>query len=123
MDRSFHKSHPLLAYVDKYPINLKAAVINEVEATRAIRRAVVVAARTFIERAEKCVGIHPQRLAADNAYGSGDMLWGKVNERAIEPHIPVFDKSAREYGTFARDDFAYVYRCPAGKVLTSTGRQ
>jgi hypothetical protein len=37
----------------------------------------------------------------------------------------VFDKSDREDGTFARDDFAYdpeadIYLCPAGKVLTST---
>ncbi len=38
----------------------------------------------------------------------------------------MFDKSAREDGTFDRDDFAYdpeadIYRCPAHKVLTSTG--
>src|SRR5277367_1009320 len=49
-----------------------------------------------------------------------------VNERAIEPHIPVFDKSARDDGTFSREDFAYnqeadIYLCPSGKVLTSTG--
>ena len=49
-----------------------------------------------------------------------------VNARAIEPHIPVFDKSARDDGTFSREDFAYnqdadIYLCPAGKVLTSTG--
>jgi hypothetical protein len=49
-----------------------------------------------------------------------------VNERAIEPHIPVFDKSARDDGTFSRGDFNYnqeadIYVCPASKVLTSTG--
>jgi hypothetical protein len=38
----------------------------------------------------------------------------------------VFDKSARDDGTFSRGDFAYnqeadIYVCPAGKVLTSTG--
>jgi len=54
------------------------------------------------------------------------MLGWLVNERAIEPHIPVFDKSARADGTFSREDFAYdqqsdVYLCPAGKVLASTG--
>jgi hypothetical protein len=54
------------------------------------------------------------------------MLGWLVDERAIEPHVPVFDKSAREDGTFSRDDFAYdletdIYLCPAGKVLTSTG--
>jgi hypothetical protein len=70
--------------------------------------------------------VHPQRLAADSAYGSAEMLGWPVDERAIEPHTPVFDKSARDDGTFARDAFAYdqeadIYRCPAGKVLTSTG--
>ena len=109
-----------------YLIDLKAAVIVDVEATRAIRQAEVGAARTMIARTEERFGIHPERLAADSAYGSADMLGWLVNQRAIEPHIPVFDKSAREDGTFARDDFAYdprtdIYRCPAGKVLTSTG--
>ena len=72
------------------------------------------------------VRLDSARLAADSAYGSAEMLGWLVNERAIEPHIPVFDKSARTDGTFAREDFAYdqqsdVYICPAGKVLTSTG--
>ena len=49
-----------------------------------------------------------------------------VNERAIEPHIPVFDKSARDDGTFSRGDFDYnqeadIYVRPAGNALTSTG--
>ena len=55
---------------------------RSVEATRAIRQAEVGAARTMIERTE-------ERL------GSAEMLGWLVNERAIEPHIPVFDKSAR----------------------------
>ena len=53
------------------------------------------------------------------------MLGWLVNERAIEPHVSVFDKSARDDGAFSRGDFSYnqeadVYVCPAGKVLTST---
>ena len=80
----------------------------------------------MIERTEDCLGLCPERLAADGAYGSAEMLGWLVNERAIEPHIPVFDKSARDDGTFARGDFDYnqeadIYVCPAGKVLTSTG--
>jgi hypothetical protein len=43
------------------------------------------------------------------------------------PHIPVNDKSKREDGTFSREDFPFdkernVYICPAGKVLTTTGK-
>jgi hypothetical protein len=54
------------------------------------------------------------------------MLGWLVNEHAIEPHIPVFDKSARDDGTFFREDFVYEqehdqYVCPAGKLLRSTG--
>jgi hypothetical protein len=39
---------------------------------------------------------------ADSAYGSAEMLGWSVNERAIEPHIPVFDKSARDVDVLAR---------------------
>jgi hypothetical protein len=39
-----------------------------------------------------------------------------VYEHGIEPHVTVFDKSARKDGTFSRDDFTYdhehdVYHC------------
>jgi hypothetical protein len=121
-----HKGHAFFAYADNYLIDLKAAIIVDVEATRAIRQAEVGAARTMIERTEDRLGLCPERLAADSAYGAAEMLGWLVNERAIEPHVPVFDKSARDDGTFSRGDFSYnqeadVYVCPAGKVLTSTG--
>lgn len=120
-----HKGHAFFAYADNYLIDLKAAIIVDVEATRAIRQAEVGAARTMIERTEDRFGLCPERLAADSAYGSAEMLGWLVNERTIEPHMPVFDKSARDDGTFSRDEFAYdpendIYLCPAGKVLTST---
>jgi hypothetical protein len=47
----------------------------------------------MIERSEDRLGLCPERLAADS--GSAEMLGWLVNEHAIEPHIPVFDKSAR----------------------------
>ena len=39
----------------------------------------------------------------------------------------MIDKSKREDGTFSREDFTFdkacdIYTCPAGKVLTTTGR-
>ena len=54
------------------------------------------------------------------------MLGWLVHEHGIEPHVTVFDKSARQDGTFSRDDFAYdhardLYLCPGGKKLTTTG--
>lgn len=54
------------------------------------------------------------------------MLGWLVYEHGIEPHVTVFDKSARNDGTFSREDFTYdhvgdLYRCPDGKTLTTTG--
>jgi transposase len=121
-----HKGHAFFAYADNYLIDLKAAIIVDVEATRAIRTAEVGAARTMIERTEDRFGLYPERLSADSAYGSAAMLGWLVHERGIEPHIPVVDKSARDDGTFSREDFTYdhagdVYICPAGKMLTTKG--
>jgi hypothetical protein len=80
----------------------------------------------MIDRVEERFGLYPEKLAADRAYGSAEMLGWLVHERGIEPHIPVFDKSARTDGTFEREDFTYdregdVYFCPAGKMLTCKG--
>ena len=80
----------------------------------------------MIKRTADCFGIEPERLAGDTGYGSAEMLGWLVEERGIEPHIPVFDKSERTDGTFSRDDFRYdhdgdVYFCPSGKVLTTKG--
>jgi hypothetical protein len=115
------------AYADNYLIDVKFGIIMDVEASRAIRPAEVGAAKTMIERTEKRFDIKPERLAADTAYGSGATLNWLVKDKKIAPHIPVVDKSKREDGTFSRDDFTFdkernVYTCPAGKVLTTTGK-
>jgi hypothetical protein len=44
---------------------------------------------------------HPERLAADTAYGSAENLAWLVHERGIEPYIPVFDHSDRHRGRLA----------------------
>jgi transposase len=116
------KGHAFFAYAVNYLIDLDHAVIVDVEASRAIRQAEVGAARTMIDRVQDCFGLYPERLAADTAYGSAEMLNWLVHERGIEPHIPVFDKSQRTDGTYSRDEFAYdhkrdCYICPAGKEL------
>jgi len=69
-----HKGHAFFAYADNYLIDLKAAVILDVEATRAIRQAEVGAAKTMIERTAERFGLRPDRLAADGAYGSAPSL-------------------------------------------------
>ncbi|HUE63255.1 MAG TPA: IS1182 family transposase [Rhizomicrobium sp.] len=111
------------AYSTNYLIDLDNAIIVDVEASTAIRQAEVTAAKTMIERVDKRFSLYPERLAADTAYGSGEMLDWLVHERGIEPHIPVFDKSKHTDDTFSRSDFTYdhegdAYLCPGGKILT-----
>jgi DDE family transposase len=106
---------------------VKFGIIMDVEASRAIRQAEVGAAKTMIERTEQRFDIKPERLAGDTAYGSGANLDWLVNEAKVAPHIPVVDTSKREDGIFSREDFTFdkernVYTCPAGKVLTTTGK-
>ena len=115
------------AYADNYLIDVKFGIIMDVEASRAIRQAEVGAAKTMIERTEQRFGLKPERLAADTAYGSAATLDWIVNDKGIAPHIPVWDRSKRDDGTFSREDFIFdkgrnTYTCPAGKVLTTTGR-
>lgn len=117
-----HKGHAFFAYATNYLIDLDHAVIVDVEASRAIRQAEVGAARTMLDRTQDGFGLYPERMAADSAYGSAEMLGWLVHERGIEPHIPVFDKSERRDGTFERADFTYdheadAYVCPTGKEL------
>jgi hypothetical protein len=88
----------LAVYAYAYLIDLKHAVIMDVEATTAVRQAEVTAAKTMIERTTDRLDITPARLAADTGYGSAEMLAWLVDERRIEPHIPVFDKSERTDG-------------------------
>uniref|UniRef100_UPI0017837332 transposase n=1 Tax=Mesorhizobium silamurunense TaxID=499528 RepID=UPI0017837332 len=122
------KGHAFFAYATNYLIDLDHAVIVDVEASRAIRQAEVGAARTMIDRAQDRFGLYPERLAADSAYGSAEMLGWLVHERGIEPHIPVFDKSERRDGTFERAEFSYdrkrdLYTCPGGKELRQYRRR
>jgi len=109
------------AYCTNYLIDLKHAVIMDVEATTAVRQAEVTAQRRMLDRTQERFGIWPERLAADTGYGSAENLAWLVHERGIEPHIPVFEKG-RSDGSFGRDAFRYEhdtdsYTCPGGKPL------
>ncbi len=121
-----HGGQAFFAYSANYLIDTDNAIIVDVEATTAIRQAEVTAAKRMIERAMERFDLYPARLAGDSAYGSAEMLNWLVYEHGIEPHVTVFDKSARTDGTLSREDFTYdhdrdAYFCPAGKMLTSTG--
>ena len=86
------------------------------------KSAEVDATRTMIDRVENKFDIRPERLVGDTNYGSAAILGWLVDEKQIEPHVPVLDKSVRADGTFSRTDFAWhektnEHRCPAEKAL------
>lgn len=116
----------LFGYGLNYLIDLKHAVIVDVEATPARTYDEVTATKTMIERTERQFDIKPKRLVADTAYGIDRFLGWLVKKKRITPHIPVWDKGERDDGTFSRADFIFnkrrnIYTCPAGKRLTTTG--
>ena len=108
-----------------YLIDIENAVIVDVEATPARTYDEVAATKIMIKRTDERLRLKPKRLVADTAYGTSKFLnW--LIEAGIKPHIPVWDKSRRDDGTFSRADFTFdkernVYVCPAGKALTTTG--
>jgi transposase len=109
-----------------YLIDIENAVIVDVEATPARTYDEVAATKTMIKRTAERLRLKPERLVADTAYGTGKFLRWLIGT-GITPHIPVWDMSQRDDGTFSRADFTFdkernVYVCPAGKLLTTTGR-
>ena len=110
------------AYSTNYLIDVAHGVILDVEATPAHRTAEVESTKTMLERVEERFDLKPQRLIADMAYGSAPMLGWMVEQKAIEPHVPVWDKTERKDGTLERDAFQWdeeadEYRCPQGYAL------
>jgi hypothetical protein len=68
------------------------------------------------------LNITPSRLVADEGYGSAEMVGWLVDERGIEPHVKLIEKTERTDGTLSRSDFTFdpdssLYVCPGGKEL------
>ena len=109
-------------YSTNYLIDVDNNVIMDVEASPSTKKLEVDTTHTMIERVESNHGIRPDRLMGDTAYGSAENLAYLVEQKDIEPHVPVFDKTERKDGTFSRCDFdwdpdADLYRCPGNKLL------
>lgn len=113
-------------YSTNYLVDVEEGIIVDVEASPSTIKAEMQTTRTMIERTEQTHQIKPDRLMADVAYGKAANLGYLVEEKDIEPHIPVWDKSERSDGTFSRSDFTWIdeeneYLCPRGQRLRSTG--
>ena len=116
------------AYATNYLIDTDAGIIVDVEATRAHRTEEVASTKTMVERVEERFGLKPSRLIGDTAYGTAAMLAWMVDDKGIEPHVPVWDKRQRQDGTLSSSEFRWdeqadEYRCPAGKALRSRRRE
>src|ERR1700690_1680738 len=91
-----HGGQAFFAYSTNYLIDVDHGIIVDVEATTAIRQAGALAAKSMIERSMERFDLYPARLLGDSAYGSAEMLGWLVYGDGIEPHVTVFDKSARQ---------------------------
>jgi hypothetical protein len=108
-------------------IDLDAGIIVDVEASAVSKSAEVDATKKMLDRVEERFDLKPARLVGDTNYGSAAMLGWLVEEKQIEPHVPVWDKTERTDDTFSRSDFQWdeqadEYRCPEGNALRSNWR-
>jgi len=115
------------AYSINYLIDTAAGIVVDVEATPAHQSDEINAAEVMIERVEDRFDLKPDRLIGDTNYGTAKILAWMVDEKQIEPHVPVWDKTQRDDGTLSSSDFQWdeqadEYRCPEGHVLRSEWR-
>lgn len=110
------------AYSNNYLIDTQDGIIVDARPTPAYRPDEVNVTRTMVDRVEAQFELKPERLIGDTAYGIAELLGWLVEEKAIEPHVPLWEKSERRDGTFSRADFVFdaasdTYTCPGGKSL------
>jgi transposase len=115
------------AYSTNYLVDTDNGIIIDVEATPSTMSQEVASTKTMIERVKDRFGIETKKLIGDTAYGTAEFLAWMVNDAKIEPHVPVWDKSAETPGLFHRKDFKYDeetdrYTCPNGKELRRAWR-
>jgi transposase len=115
-------------YSTNYLVDVNNNIIMDVEASPSTRKLEVDTTRTMIERVELNHDIRPRRLMGDTAYGTAENLAYLVDDKQIEPHVPIFDKTNRNAEIFSICDFewdagANEYRCPAGKFVRAGRRK
>jgi IS5 family transposase len=109
-------------YSTNYLIDTSYNIIMDVEASPSTHALEVATTRTMVERVEANHDIVPRKLMGDTAYGAAENLGFLVEEKHIEPHVPVWDRSQRVDGTFSSSDFSWdevndEYQCPAGNKV------
>lgn len=110
------------AYSTNYLVDTHAGIIVDVEATPAHRTLEVQSTKTMIDRVADRFNLVTNQLIGDTAYGTAEFLAWLVDDKGIEPHVPVWEKGERSDGTFSRSDFIFnevsdSYTCPHGNTL------
>ena len=85
-----HGGQAFFAYATNYLIDLKHAVIMDVEATTAVRQAEVSAARTMIERTQDRFGTWPEKLVGGRRLRLGResrLAGARARDRAAYPGV------------------------------------
>jgi hypothetical protein len=93
------------AYSANYLIDVAAGIVVDVEATPAHKIDEINATKTMIERVEDRFWLKPDCLIGDTNYGTAQLLGWMVEEKHIEPHVPVWDKTQRHDDTLSSTDF------------------
>jgi hypothetical protein len=115
------------AYSTNYLIDVAHGVILDVQATPAHRTAETESTKVMVDRVQAQFELKPQRLIGDTAYGTAAMLSWMVDDKGIEPHLPVWDRTQRDDDTFSSSEFTWdeqanEYTCPQGHPLRSQWR-
>ena len=76
----------------------------------------------MIDRVEERFGIKPAYLIGDTAYGTATTLEWLVNDKHIDPYIPVWSRADQREEIIPSTDFTWneqkdEYRCPQGRSL------
>jgi transposase len=120
----FSKNHEKtrLAYSHNVLMDNAHRVILDVEVTEPNLHQEGQAAGAMVQRSQFTLGIEPETLGGDKAYGSGAAV-RSICDAGVEPHVShPQPKGPHMEGIFGKNDFHYDAAndqmiCPAGKVL------
>lgn len=80
-----HGGPAFYAYSTNYLIDLKSAIIVDVEATPTTHGDEINVTKTLIDRVGERFDLKLDRLLGDTVYGSAELLGWMINDKQIEP--------------------------------------
>jgi transposase len=118
--KQFEKTR--LAYSDNVLMDNSSRIILDVEVSEPNLHQEGQAAGTMVERSQFALGIEPETLAGDKAYGTGPAL-RSICDAGVQPHVShPKQRGPHVDGRFGKEDFIYhadkdCMVCPAGRTM------